>query len=60
MPPTEQSLDDEIAEVEGRLAHHRMQLRVLSAEARSRVNLRAARRGSLRFGTGLEPDFYPV
>jgi|RhiMethySRZTD1v2_1073278.scaffolds.fasta_scaffold1037533_2 hypothetical protein len=42
MPPTEQSLDDEIAEVEGRLAHHRMQLRVLSAEARSRVNLRAA------------------
>ena len=42
MPPTEQSLDEEIAEVEGRLAHHRMQLRALSAEARSRVNLRGA------------------
>ena len=42
MPRTEQSLDDEIAEVEGRLAHHRMQLRALSAEARSRVSVRNA------------------
>jgi hypothetical protein len=42
MPRTEQSLDDEIAEVEGRLAHHRMQLRALSAEARSRVSMRSA------------------
>ena len=42
MPRTEQSLDDEIAEVEGRLAHHRMQLRALSAEARSRMSVRSA------------------
>ena len=42
MPRTEQSLDDEIAEVEGRLAQHRMQLRALSAEARSRVSVRSA------------------
>ena len=42
MPQTEQSLDAEIAEVEGRLAHHRMQLRALSAEARSRVSVRSA------------------
>jgi hypothetical protein len=42
MPPIDQSLDDEIAEVEGRLAQHRMQLRALSAEARSRVSLRSA------------------
>ena len=42
MPQTEQSLDDEIAEVEGRLAQHRMQLRALSAEARSRVSVRSA------------------
>ena len=42
MPRTEQSLDHEIAEVEGRLAHHRMQLHALSAEARSRMSLRGA------------------
>ena len=36
------SLDEEIAEVEGRLAHHRMQLRALSEEARSRVSVRSA------------------
>ena len=42
MPRTEQSLDDEIAEVEGRIAQHRMQLRALSAEARSRVSVRSA------------------
>ena len=42
MPRTEQSLDDEIAEVEGRLAQYRMQLRALSAEARSRVSMRSA------------------
>ena len=42
MPRTDQSLDDEIAEVEGRIAQHRMQLRALSAEARSRVSVRSA------------------
>ena len=34
------SLDEQIAEVEGRLAHHRAQLRLLAAEARSRVSVR--------------------
>ena len=42
MRRTDLSLDEEIAEVEGRLAHHRMQLRLLAAEARSRVSLRSA------------------
>lgn len=42
MPRTELSLDEEIAEVEGRLAQHRMQLRALAAEARSRVSVRSA------------------
>ena len=42
MRRTELSLDEEIAEVEGRLAHHRMQLRALGAEARSRVSVRSA------------------
>jgi hypothetical protein len=42
MRRTDLSLDEEIAEVEGRLAQHRMQLRLLAAEARSRVSLRNA------------------
>ena len=42
MRQTDLSLDEEIAEVEGRLAQHRMQLRALAAEARSRVSLRSA------------------
>ena len=42
MRRTDLSLDEEIAEVEGRLAQHRMQLRALAAEARSRVSLRNA------------------
>ena len=42
MRRTDLSLDEEIAEVEGRLAQHRMQLRALTAEARSRVSLRSA------------------
>jgi hypothetical protein len=39
MRRTDLSLDEEIAEVEGRLAQHRMQLRALAAEARSRVSV---------------------
>ncbi|HSC97527.1 MAG TPA: hypothetical protein VLI21_01385 [Casimicrobiaceae bacterium] len=42
MRRTDLSLDEEIAEVEGRLAQHRMQLRALAAEARSRVSLKNA------------------
>ena len=42
MRRTDLSLDEEIAEVEGRLAHHRMQLRALADEARSRVSVRSA------------------
>jgi hypothetical protein len=42
MRRTDLSIDEEIAEVEGRLAQHRMQLRALAAEARSRVSLRNA------------------
>jgi hypothetical protein len=42
MRRTDLSLDEEIAEVEGRLAHHRMQLRALAAEARSRVSVKSA------------------
>ena len=36
------SLDEEIAEVEGRLAQHRAQLRQLVDDARSRVSTRSA------------------
>lgn len=39
MSRTDQSLDEQIAEVEGRLAEHRAQLRLLAAEARSRVRI---------------------
>ena len=42
MRRTDLSLDEEIAEVEGRLAHHRLQLRALTAEARSRVSVKSA------------------
>ena len=42
MRRTDLSLDEEIAEVEGRLAQHRMQLRALAAEARSRVSMKSA------------------
>jgi hypothetical protein len=36
------SLDEEIAEVEGRLSQRRAQLRLIAAEMRSRVNMRSA------------------
>ena len=39
MPRTDPSLDEQIAEVEGRLAEHRAQLRLLAAEARSRISV---------------------
>ena len=39
MPRTDPSLDEQIAEVEGRLALHRAQLRLLAAEARSRISV---------------------
>lgn len=42
MRRTDLSLDEEIAEIEGRLAQHRMQLRALAAEARSRMSVRNA------------------
>ncbi len=42
MPRTDLSLDDEIAEVEGRLAQHRAQLRALTADVRSRVSVKNA------------------
>lgn len=42
MRRTDLSLDEEIAEVEGRLAHHRLQLRALTAEARSRLSVKSA------------------
>ena len=42
MRRTDLSLDEEIAEVEGRLSHRRMQLRALSDEARSRVSVKSA------------------
>ena len=38
MRRTDQSLDDQIEEVEGRLAQRRSQLRALTSEARSRVS----------------------
>jgi hypothetical protein len=40
MRRTDLSLDEEIAEVEGRLAAHRTQLQLLAAEARSRVSVK--------------------
>lgn len=42
MRRTDLSLDEEIAEVEGRLAQRRMQLRALAAEARSRISVRSS------------------
>ncbi len=42
MRRTDLSLDEEIAEVERRLARHRMQLRHLAAEARSKISVRHA------------------
>jgi hypothetical protein len=39
MAQTDLSLDEQIAEVEGRLADHRAQLRWLAAEARSRIGV---------------------
>jgi hypothetical protein len=39
MRRTDLSLDEEIAEIEGRLAQHLMQLRALAAEARSRMSV---------------------
>jgi hypothetical protein len=42
MRRTDLSLDDEIAEVEGRLAQRRMQLRALASETRSRIHVKTA------------------
>jgi hypothetical protein len=42
MRRTDLSLDEEIAEVEGRLSQRRLQLRALSAEARSRISVKSA------------------
>jgi len=42
MRRTDLSLDEEIAEVEGRLSHRRQQLRALSDEARSRISVKSA------------------
>ena len=42
MRRTDLSLDEEIAEVEGRLSQRRMQLRALSEEARNRVSVKSA------------------
>lgn len=42
MRRTDLSLDDEIAEVEGRLSQRRLQLRALSDEARSRISVKSA------------------
>ena len=42
MRRTDLSLDEEIAEVEGRLSQRRMQLRALANEARSRVSVKSA------------------
>jgi len=41
MRRTDLSVDEEIAEVEGRLAQHRMELRALLDDARNRVNARS-------------------
>ncbi|MEO9136779.1 MAG: hypothetical protein ABI316_09255 [Casimicrobiaceae bacterium] len=40
MRRTDLSLDEEIAEVEARLAHHRAQLKLIAGEARSRVSVK--------------------
>jgi hypothetical protein len=37
---SDKSLDEQIAEVERRLAYHRAELRLIAAEARSRVSVR--------------------
>ena len=42
MRRTDLSLDEEIAEVEGRLSQRRMQLRALADEARSRASIKGA------------------
>jgi hypothetical protein len=42
MRKSDQSLDEQIAEVEGRLARHRAELKLIAAEARSRVSVRKA------------------
>jgi hypothetical protein len=42
MRRTDLTLDEEIAEIEGRLARHRVQLRLLAAEARSHVSMKSA------------------
>jgi hypothetical protein len=42
MRRTDLSLDEEIAEVEGRLSQRRLQLRALSDEARSRISVKSA------------------
>jgi hypothetical protein len=42
MRRTDLSVDEEIAEVEGRLAQRRMQLRALASETRSRINVKSA------------------
>jgi len=41
MRRTDLSIDEEIAEVEGRLAQHRAQLRLLAAEVRSHVSAKS-------------------
>jgi hypothetical protein len=40
MAKNDKSLDEQIAEVEGRLARHRAELKLIAAEARSRVSVR--------------------
>lgn len=42
MRRTDQSLDEQIAEVEGRLTRRRAELRLIAAEARSRISIRKA------------------
>jgi len=42
MRRTDRSLDEEIAEVERRLAHHRAQLRLIADDVRSRISLTSA------------------
>ncbi|HLW11911.1 MAG TPA: hypothetical protein VKU81_04365 [Casimicrobiaceae bacterium] len=42
MRRTDRSLDEEIAEVENRLARHREQLRLIAADVRSRISLTSA------------------
>jgi hypothetical protein len=40
MGKSDKSLDEQIAEVEGRLARHRAELKLIAAEARSRISVR--------------------